>query len=633
MRPRWFAVRVVVVSAAVVVAAAATGTPVPGATARPAGGQQSRDAVGPPTTGTAVIAGVVVDDQEPAKPVRRAVVTLSGEGLRPSRGAITDDDGRFELRGLPAGRFTLMAERGAYVTSAYGAKRPGRPGTAITVTDGAQVTDVRVRLWRGAVVSGVLRDETGAPVGSTMVEAVPAREVTIGLTFSNNGLARTDDRGEYRIFGLVPGTYVVRASRGPTGIASRSEIAHSEAEIDAIFAALAARGRGPAAVATPAASGASAGMIPVTGTHVNAAPIYFPGTPVVTAATPIVLAAGEARSGLDFVVRRVAVAQVRGVVVGPDGSPVARAFVHLGSTVVPTSFAGAMPAPIAGTTGADGSFDIGPVSPGDYRLLIRGDVGGAGGPAGALPWWADVAVTATGADIDLSTVSLRPGLTFAGRLRFAEGGATPPADLAGMRVILQSDTLPVASGSGRGRGGGTNVRVVQPGAVGADGRFEITGLVPGEYRLDVGGGVLDGSGWWLRSAMWQDRDLLDAPLRVGPDAPIRDATLVLSDRRTELSGTIATSGGAAVTDLFVLAYPADAALRASASRRIRAVRPDSAGRFVFDRLPAGDYLLCALGDVDDGAWNEPGFLDQLVTASIAVTLRDGESKVQDLQVR
>ena len=57
---------------------------------------QTRDAGTPPTIGTAVISGVVVDDDQPPQPVRRAVVTLTGTGLHPNRGAITDDDGRFD---------------------------------------------------------------------------------------------------------------------------------------------------------------------------------------------------------------------------------------------------------------------------------------------------------------------------------------------------------------------------------------------------------------------------------------------------------------------------------------------------------------------------------------------------------
>jgi hypothetical protein len=122
------------------------------------GRQQARDAGLEPTIGTASISGVVVTDEAQPRPVRRAVVTLTGSELRPKRGAITDDDGRFVIGGLPAGRFTLTAARAGFVTSAYGAKRPARPGTPVVVPDGGSVADMVVRLWRGAAVSGILRD-------------------------------------------------------------------------------------------------------------------------------------------------------------------------------------------------------------------------------------------------------------------------------------------------------------------------------------------------------------------------------------------------------------------------------------------------------------------------------------------
>ena len=64
-------------------------------------GSQQRDVTAPPAAAAASIAGMVIDDQQPPHPVRRAVVTLTGEGLRPNRGAITDDEGRFAIRNLP----------------------------------------------------------------------------------------------------------------------------------------------------------------------------------------------------------------------------------------------------------------------------------------------------------------------------------------------------------------------------------------------------------------------------------------------------------------------------------------------------------------------------------------------------
>jgi protocatechuate 3,4-dioxygenase beta subunit len=595
--------------------------------------EQARDTRVQPTTGTASLSGIVVDDQNPAQPVRRAVVTLTGTGLRPNRGAITDDEGRFALRDLPPGRFTLMAERGGFVTSVYGARRPARPGTDIVVSNGQQITGVRLRLWRGAVLAGVVRDESGDPLPNTPVEAIPIREVApAGLTLSNNnrtlvagicfGCTRTNDLGEFRMFGLEPGTYLVRAVTQM----GRPQVAASEADVDATLAALVARAGRPGAISTPTARAQDTPPI------VTAAPIYFPGTPVAASATPVSLQAGEERSGLDFVVRPVRVASVRGTVVNPSGAPVAGAFIRLSVVTGDVEYPGTAPAPVMATAGADGAFVLSPIPPGDYTLLARGQLSSSRGETGSSgPFgWTTVPISVTGPDIDLSTLPLRPGLTFSGRVVF-DGAAAAP-DLTTLRVQLQSAALgPLPSGR-RGGPGIPGVRFLQPSAVRADGAFEIADLVPDDYQLAVTGATLDASIWWLRSATVNGRDLLDGPVRIAPGEHVRGVTVVLSDRRTELSGTITTATGAAASDLFVLVYPAEASMRVSGSRRIRAVRPDSDGRYVVGNLPPGSYLLCAVTDVDEGQWNETGFLDPLVPASVRITLGDGERKVQDLRV-
>ncbi len=593
--------------------------------------QQTRDPASPTVVGTATILGVVEDDQRPSQPVRRAVVTLTGTGLHPNRGAITDDAGRFSLGGLPAGRFTLTAERGGYVTTAYGARRPARAGTPITVADGQLIADLRVRLWRGAVLSGVLRDGSGAPLPNMPVAAVPTRQVTpVALTLSNNTQTRTDDRGEYRIFGLEPGTYVVRAAN--EGIA-RPETVTTEAEVDAVFAALAARGRQPGTIlpAGPPRPDRAATARQI----VSAAPIYYPGTPVPADATPIALQAGQERSGLDFAVQRIRVAMIRGAVVGPDGAPIPSAFIQLVAAARGASFATPGPVATPSTSArADGTFELPPISPGDYRLLARGPISATGAGGAAVPgstWWAEAPVVVTGDDVDLGRLTLQRGMTFSGRIVLDDGATSDAPDMTTLRVQLQSDSLQVASSSSRGRGA-PGPRVLMPGIVGADGTFMVTDLVPGTYRLHVTGDPIASSSWWLRAAMIDGRDLLDVPLRINPGEEVRGIELVLSDRRSELSGTLTTAAGDAFPEVFVLACPANPALRLPHSRRVQAVRPDSSGRFVFENLPAGDYVLFALTDIDDGQWNDPGFFDSMPRASVKLSLAHGEKKVQDLRV-
>jgi hypothetical protein len=71
--------------------------------------------------GKGVISGAVVDG-ESGDTIRKAVVTLTLEGT-PRRWATTrtDDSGRFQFDGLPAGKYGLRATKVGEGTAIYGA--------------------------------------------------------------------------------------------------------------------------------------------------------------------------------------------------------------------------------------------------------------------------------------------------------------------------------------------------------------------------------------------------------------------------------------------------------------------------------------------------------------------------------
>ena len=58
-------------------------------------------------------------------------------------------------------------------------------------------------------------------------------------------------------------------------------------------------------------------------------------------------------------------------------------------------------------------------------------------------------------------------------------------------------------------------------------------------------------------------------------------------------------------------FPANKAYWVPQSRRILSTRPGSDGHFKFPNLPAGDYLIAAVTDVEQGEWYDPAFLAQL----------------------
>src|SRR5437764_1490177 len=80
--------------------------------------QPARD-TRPAAAGSAVIRGQVVAG-DTGRPLGLATITARAPELPESRSISTNSEGRYELRDLPAGRYTLSVSRTGYLSLAYG---------------------------------------------------------------------------------------------------------------------------------------------------------------------------------------------------------------------------------------------------------------------------------------------------------------------------------------------------------------------------------------------------------------------------------------------------------------------------------------------------------------------------------
>ena len=126
--------------------------------------------------------------------------------------------------------------------------------------------------------------------------------------------------------------------------------------------------------------------------------------------------------------------------------------------------------------------------------------------------------------------------------------------------------------------------------------------------------------------------MLDAGLEFGRAGDVTGATLTVTDRRSELSGTLQTPAGSPATGYFVVVFPVNREFWKPQSRRVKFARPADDGTFGFRDLPAGEYLLAALADLDPPALDDPAFLDQLLSASVKVLINDGQPHTQNLRI-
>jgi uncharacterized protein (DUF2141 family) len=573
----------------------------------------------------ASLSGVVVS--ETGQPVRQAVVTAAGGALAQSQSVITDDAGRFSFAALPAGRFTLSAAKPAHVTNAYGARRPGGPGTPVTIAAGQRVTDVQIVLPRGAVITGTVRDRNGEPAGGLSVAALSAKTVariTGPITLRPDTVV-TDDRGVYRIFGLEPGEYIVFASQRVVGFGGMS-IA-SPAEIDAAFQRLKQKpATPPGGSVSPTSGRGTAEANPPRRSYLYA-PTFHPDTVRFADAGRVLVGVGEEHGAVDITFQAVPTATLQGTVFNTDGTP--RPGVSISLELEGPSFDNSIGLrPSSTPPGADGRFTFRGVVPGTYVLTSR--VGGRSpgpGMSATSPasLWARTRVEVNGDDIDGLTLTLRPALTVRGRLVLDPAAATTPPELSRLSVRLNPDIGPLPDTMSSYGGLGV---VFSP--VGADGSFAFPATMPGRYQIEV---VLPSpaSGWSVQSALLGERDVADLGIDVG-DVDVTGLTVALTDRKAELSGTLRTSAGAPAEDFTVVVFSADKALWRPGSRRTKTARPGTDGRFVISDLPGGAYLIAAVADADPDDLRDPAFLEKLVAASVRVTLADGERKTQDLRI-
>ena len=159
------------------------------------------------------IAGTIVSAPE-GHPLSRARVSLQDVRNRQNQTfMITGDDGHFEFRNLPAGKYALNGAKRGYISAAY--DQHEQFSTAIVTGAGVDTENLTLRLVRTAVLTGHVFDESGEPVR--------AATVTLWRDDHSAGVSRTvsyrtdqsDDLGSFEFAPLDAGTYFVSTVANP----------------------------------------------------------------------------------------------------------------------------------------------------------------------------------------------------------------------------------------------------------------------------------------------------------------------------------------------------------------------------------------------------------------------------------
>ena len=507
---------------------------------------------------------------------------VSSADLPGGRAAQTDDSGVFDITELPAGRYTIQVSKSGFVSLSYGQRRPLQAGTPLQLGDGQQLRGVDFRLPRGSVVAGRVFDEDGEPMPGVSVTVSRYEYLQGDRRLVPAGSGQTDDRGQYRVWGLMPGDYyVAAAARG--------------------FGAAGFRG-GPFGGRGFAAAGRGGGE---SEPPIAYAPTYYPGVESVDQARPIAVGLSQEVLDISFGLMLVQTARVSGHVIAADGTPAWSGTVQMiaeGSTS-----RGQIGTRYGGRIQWDGRFTIGNVPPGRYVIQARSD-------DYERPMFAAVPVTVGGSELNDVAVMLAPGATIAGTISFPAG--SQPPDFTQLRI-----TAPALE---QGLGGTTQSRVDK------DGNFTIDGVPAGLHLIRPQSPM---RGWMLKSVTISGRDVTDAPMELRSGQQLTGVVVAFTDRVTQLTGAVTNAQGIPATEFTVLAFPTDTSLWRAQARQIMTARPDQTGKYAIRGLPPGSYYVAAVDPSQQGEWFEPAYLEQQRQGAAQLTISEGDAKTLDLRVR
>ena len=490
---------------------------------------------------TATVSGLVALKGEPARGV---TVMLLGQysNTANSPRARSDENGRFRITGVAAGRYSITALAPGYVSMGDG--NMGRMGQMLNVAEGEKIENINIDIKRGGVIAGSVTDSRGRPVVEEVVnlDLLDKNGKPQGNRYytPNREMYLTDDRGAYRIFGLPEGHYLVSVGQEQRP-----------------------------------------GSVGITSNRVFYPRAYHPGVSDESKAKVIEVNEGSEATDVDITLPEAQrTCEISGRVVDADtGQPVAEIEVIVGSLSPDGRPTGGWAGNGARST-ANGEFRLTGAFPGKYALLVRPEVrySPTGRPEVSTGegFISEPIILNIEDDVQGVEIKVRRGASISGQVVIE--GTNDPKILSKLSQV--SFYVYVTTGSPNRQtvpGGGAN-------RVFSDGKFQIRGLPAGKAFIslmrpqDIEGLVLariEHNGATMREGI---------DLEAGQQ--LSGVRVVLAHGALKLRGELKLVGGAAPDGVrfYVDARRLDSLMQGSSIAEV-----DARGQFVLENVLPGEY--------------------------------------------
>jgi hypothetical protein len=526
----------------------------------------------------------------------------------------TEDDGRFTIRDIEPGEYRLQVQSPLYGGAAYGQRRPDGPGTILRIGPGQRLSDLKVAMVPTGTIAGRVTGRNGEPLAYATVQALKSTYQDGKRIPAVVQTTTTDDRGEYRLFWLTSGKYIVVAG-ALTGLAASPAATSpptrpgepTRTTGDLLF--------GPGIPGLPGLNQTGALL---EGTNLvkriledgtvreeSWMPTYYPATTDRGQATPVDVTAGSTVTGISIALGPSTVQTIRGRVIGGSNMTVSLASAGQGTT---GRWVTKEVSPI------DDSFEFPGVVPGPYYVTARDRAGLVSTPA---------AVLVGDRDVENLSIALAPAIAVS--VRVAVEGATVPADLfTALSGTLRSE-LDTSQRAAFSILGPVNVQL-KPGNA-----MALANVPPGDYQFNINQPALVWENLkrvYIKSMRFGREDALGT-IHVTSDMKDVLLDVVLTTETGSVEGLAISRTGNSAANVTVALVPANARKRTAL---YQTVVTGSDGKFRFPEIPPGDYKLFAWDDIETGAWQDADFIRPYESRGRAVRVSEASKEEVQLNV-